>query len=119
MNASLAPDETLAQVLGARARRTPMDRLALDVAGGVLIGAAAIWARPTGWFALLSAALCFACYGCWAFTERRRHADAAEPGSDTGTAWRIARQLSAVLGIAAFVALLFAILGIALGPMIS
>lgn len=115
MDASIAPDETLAGVLGARVRRTPMDRLVLDVTGGVLVGAAAIWARPTGWFALFSLALCFACYGCWAFTERRRQM--AEP--DLGPGWRIARQLSAVVGITAFVALLFALLGIALGPIKS
>lgn len=115
MDASIATDETLAGVLGARVRRTPMDRLVLDVTGGVLVGAAAIWARPTGWFALLTFALCFACYGCWAFTERRRQlADA-----DLGTGWRIARRTSAALGIAAFVAMLFALLGIALGPIVS
>lgn len=42
MNTSIAPDETLADVLGARTRRTPEDRLFLDVIGGVLIGAATI-----------------------------------------------------------------------------
>lgn len=116
MDASIARDETLADVLGARARRTPFDRLILDVAGGVLIAAAAIWARPTAWFPLLAAALCFVGYGVWAFTERR--ATAAQ-GAAVALPWRIARHVSAGLGLAAFVALLFSLLGIALGPMIS
>lgn len=116
MDASIARDETLADVLGARARRTPFDRLILDVAGGVLIGAAAIWARPTAWFPLLAAALCFVGYGCWAFTVRRAQ---AAPEAHVPLAWRIARQAAAALGIAAFVTLLFALLGVALGPMIS
>lgn len=116
MDASIARDETLADVLGARARRTPFDRLVLDVAGGVLIGAAAVWARPTAWVPLLAAALCFVGYGCWAFTER--HAQAT-PDAVATLRWRIARYASAALGLSAFVTLLFALLGIALGPMIS
>lgn len=122
MDASLgqhetATDETLAQVLGARARRTPADRLVLDIAGGLLIGAAAVWARPLGWFPLLAAALCFASYGCWAIAERRLSAVSAEDNSARG--WRFAQGASAALGVTAFVVLLFALLGVALGPIIS
>lgn len=119
MDASAVPQESLADVLSARARRTPMDRLVLDIVGGLLIGAAAIWARPPAWFPLLAAATCFACYGCWAVTERRRHADLIASAAIASPAWRFARQASAVLGIAAYVTLLFAILGLALGPIKS
>lgn len=119
MDASFAREETLADVLGARARRTPMDRLVLDVVGGLLIGAAAIWAKPPAWFPLAAASACFIFYGCWAVTERRVHAQAHSPSEAFSPAWRFVRQASAGLGLAAFVTLLFALLGIALGPMIS
>lgn len=119
MEASTTSGATLADVLGARARRTPSDRLVLDIIGGIMVSAAAIWARPTGWFSLLAAALCFACYGCWAFTERRRSAAPEGAPAPTSVSWRVLRQVSAVLGLAAFVMLLFALLGIALGPIKS
>ncbi len=119
METSVAPEETLAGVLGARAQRTPEDRLFLDVIGGVLIGAAAIWARPPAWFPLLAAAACFAFYGCWAFTERRLSPASGVATPPPGRVLRIARQASATLGIFAFVALLFSLLGVALGKMIS
>lgn len=118
MDASVVPEKTLADVLGERARRTPMDRLILDVVGGVLIAAAAVWARPPAWFPLVAAAVCFACYGCWAVTERRLH---PEPSAEAeiSPAWRFLRQASAVVGLAAYVTLLFAVLGLALGPIKS
>jgi hypothetical protein len=119
MDASVVSEKSLADVLGARARRTPVDRLVLDVVGGLLIGAAAVWARPFAWFPLLAAALCFACYGCWAITERRLHPETSSPVSPVGPAWRVVRQVAAVLGIVAYVTLLFAVLGLALGPIKS
>ena len=119
MDTSVVSEKTLADVLGARARRTPVDRLVLDVVGGLLIGAAAVWARPAAWFPLLAAALCFACYGCWALTERRLHPDLDRPVMPVGPTWRAVRHVSAVLGIAAYVTLLFAVLGLALGPIKS
>lgn len=112
-----ATDETLAQVLGARARRTPADRLVIDIAGGVLVAAAAVWGRPLGWFLLLAAAICFSSYGCWAFAERRLSATAEPLIHERG--WRFARGAAAFIGLAAFVTLLFALLGVALGPIKS
>jgi hypothetical protein len=119
MDTSVAHEETLADVLSARARRTPMDRLVLDMIGGVLIAAATLWARPTAWVPLLAAAACFAFYGCWAVTERRLHTEPGRPTPAVSPAWHVVRQASAVLGLTAFVTLLFALLGVALGPMIS
>lgn len=113
MDASAVRSETLADVLGARARRTPQDRLVLDLVGGVLIGAAAVWARPLGWFPLGLAAACFACYGAWALAGRRAAVNPAHSG------WRIAELSAGVLGVAAFVVLMFALLGVALGPIKS
>jgi hypothetical protein len=113
VQASILPDETLADVLGARAERTPTARLFLDIGGGVLIAAAAIWARPLGWVVLAAVACCFACYGTWALA-RRRLRTAVAPG-----AWPLVARLAGGLGIAAFVFLLFALLGVALGRQIS
>jgi len=117
MVSAIAPDETLAGVLRARAKRTPEDRLFLDVIGGLLIAAATVWARPTGWLSLLAAATCFVCYGLWAFAERRLSAMA--DAASEGPAWRVTRRVSAVVGMTAFITLLFALLGIALGRQIS
>ena len=119
MEASISSGETLADVLGARARRTPSDRLVLDIVGGLLVSAAAVWARPTGWFSLLAAALCFACYGCWAITERRLGVAPSSTSASPSASWRVLRHTSAVLGLVAFVLLLFGLLGIALGPIKS
>ncbi|MBA3853058.1 MAG: hypothetical protein C0503_01510 [Gemmatimonas sp.] len=94
-----------------------MDRLVLDIAGGVLIGSAAIWARPLGWFPLLAAAICFSSYGCWAFAERHLSATADPLTHERG--WQFARGAAAFIGLAAFVTLLFALLGVALGPIKS
>jgi hypothetical protein len=113
MQAALLPDETLADVLGARAERTPTSRLLLDLAGGFLIAAVAVWARPTGWVVLTAAAGCFACYGTWALARRQTRAVAA------ARAWSLVAHIAGGLGVAAFVFLLFALLGIALGPQIS
>jgi hypothetical protein len=129
MEASITPEETLHDILGARARRTPADRLVLDIVGGALISAAAVWARPAGWGLLLAASACFVCYGVWAFAERQLRASgdavAVATTSDSAAAtsasrgWEIAWRISAALGIFAFVALLFTFLGVALGPIIS
>lgn len=115
----LPANASLAELLSARARRTPRDRLALDIVGGVLIAIAAAWARPGGWVAVASAATCFAAYGVWALAELRllpRPWPEQEPHE---TAWRVVQGAAAVLGIAAFVLLLFAALGVALGPIKS
>lgn len=119
MDASAAPEETLADVLGARALRTPKDRLVLDIVGGVLVGAAAIWARPTGWFPLTAAAVCFASNGSWAIAERRLRAFSDTPREEAPQARLLVRQATATVGVASFVIMLFALLGIALGPIKS
>lgn len=117
--AELPANASLAELLSARARRTPRDRLALDIAGGVLIASAALWARPSGWLTVAAAAGCFAAYGIWAFAELRllpRPWPEREPHEDL---WRAVQGGAAVVGIGAFVLLLFAALGLALGRIIS
>lgn len=109
----------LAELLSARARRTPRERLALDVIGGALIAAAALWARPGGWVALAAAGACVSSYGVWALAERRllpRPWPEVEPHRGL---WRAVQGAAALLGVAAFVLFLFAALGVALGPIKS
>lgn len=119
MDASAASEETLTDVLGARALRTPKDRLVLDIVGGALVGAAAVWARPTGWFPLTAAAVCFASYGSWAIAERHVRSLSVTPFEEAPQAWLFFRQAAATVGVASFVILLFALLGVALGPIKS
>lgn len=117
--AELPANASLAELLSARARRTPRDRLALDVAGGVLIACAALWARPTGWLTVAAAATCFASYGVWAIAELRllpRPWPEREPHEQL---WRALQAGAAFVGLGAFVLLLFAALGLALGTIIS
>lgn len=117
--AELPANASLAELLSARARRTPRDRLALDVIGGALIAAAALWARPSGWVVVAAAAGCFACYGIWALAELQllpRPWPEREPREGL---WRAVQGAAAVLGLSAFVLLLLAALGVALGPIKS
>jgi len=113
MHALIRPDETLADVLGTRSERTPTSRLVLELVGGVLVGSAAIWARPPRWVVLATLSTCVACYGTWALARRR-----ARPMGAV-TAWPVIERVAGVLGIAAFAFLQFVLLGIALGPQIS
>jgi hypothetical protein len=115
----LPETESLAQVLGARALRTPADRLAIDIIGGTLVAATTLWARPGGWLALLSAAVCLVCYGLWAVAERRLRSADVSVRTSHATFWRGVHSLCAFLGLAAFGLLLFSGLGVALGPLIS
>lgn len=110
---------SLHEILGARARRTPMDRLLIDLVGGSLVLAASVWAQPRGWVVLAAASICFLSYGSWAIAERRLQ---PRPWPDIiphESLWRALHGIAAVAGIAAFVLLLFAALGIALGSIVS
>ena len=113
-----ASEATLADVLGERARHTSRSRLLLDAGGGVLVAVAALWARPPGWALLATVACCVACYGLWAFAERRLRPVAGVPRADDrlwGAIWRV----TATLGVLAFVLMLLLFLGLALGRLIS
>ncbi|MDQ8165328.1 MAG: hypothetical protein P3A28_06175 [Gemmatimonadota bacterium] len=119
MTARLPPDATLAEVLSHRARNTPTSRLVIDIAGGFAIAALTVWARPTGWVALTSAALCFAAYGAWGWVDRSLSAQLNPIGDSAIRRWRMLQQVVAVIGLGAFVLFLMAVLGIALGKFIS
>lgn len=112
------PVVTLPEFLRARARASTRRRLMFDVVGGGAIAVAALWARPTGWALLVSAASCFAMYGLWAVAER--HVNGThESRAVTEYLWFVLRTSAAGLGIVSFLALVFVLLGLALGTWIS
>jgi hypothetical protein len=113
------PNASLAEILRARAQRTPHDRLLIDIVGGVLLVAAAVWARPAGWVAMAAAAACFFCYGGWAIADKHLRARPWPESVPNESFWNVVRGAMAVIGIAAFALLLLATLGIALGPIKS
>ena len=115
----LDPNASLAEVLSARAKRTPMDRLLIDLVGGALVVLVAAWARPGGWVALAAAAGCFLGYGAWAIAERKLQAVPWPETVKHEQVWRAVRAGAAVVGIAAFVLMLFATMGLALGSIVS
>ena len=110
---------SLYEILSARALRTPMDRLVIDLLGGSLLLAASVWAQPTGWVVLASAATCFLSYGSWAIAERRLQPRPWPESIPFESLLRALQVVASVLGIAAFALLLFATLGLALGTIIS
>lgn len=117
--AELPSNASLAELLSARARRTPRDRLALDVIGGLLVAAAAAWARPSGWVVVVAAAACFAAYGVWGLAEVHLLPRPWPEQVTRAPLWRAVQTVAALVGVAAFVLLLFAALGVALGPIKS
>jgi hypothetical protein len=116
MPLAVGPDASLAELLSARARMAAPSRLALDIVGGGAVAATSAWARPIGWLVLSTAALCFFAYGLWAVAERHL-ADPTQSG--VRDRWVVLQSLAALLGVAAFVMLLFAALGVGLGTWIS
>ncbi len=115
----LPSNASLAEILSARAKRTPMDRLLIDLVGGGLVVLVAAWARPGGWVALAATAGCFLSYGAWAIAERKLRAVSWPESAPHEEVWRAVRGGAAVVGIAAFVLMLFATMGIALGSIVS
>ncbi|MHB8838763.1 MAG: hypothetical protein ACYC7F_07395 [Gemmatimonadaceae bacterium] len=112
------PQPTLPEFLRARALASPPSRLVLDALCGGAGSGCAWWARPRLWVVLVSAGLCFTMYGVWAAAERRLHAT-AEMGVAAELTWLALRLGAGGLGVAAMVALVFAVLGAMLGTWIS
>ena len=113
------PVVTLPEFLRARARASTVRRLMFDMIGGTAIAVAAAWARPSGWALLVSAASCFAMYGVWAIAARHLETGARDGRALTEYGWFVLRTSAAGLGIAAFLALVFVLLGLLLGTWIS
>jgi hypothetical protein len=113
------PVVTLPEFLRARALTSTPRRLAFDIVGGGAIAVAALWAKPPGWTVLASGASCFAMYGLWAVAERHVQRGAREGRAITEYAWFVLRTSAAGIGMAMLLALLFVLLGLALGTWIS
>lgn len=117
--ADLGEHSSLAELLSARARRTPRDRLVLDIVGGLLVAAVAVWARPGGWVVLTAAATCFVAYGAWALAELKLLSVPWPERVPREGLWRALQGGAAFLGVGAFILLLFAGLGVGLGSIKS
>ena len=115
----LPPDATLGEILRDRARRTPMDRLAIDIVGGALILAACAWARFPGWGLIASSAAAFLGYGSWAYADRRLAPVAWPARNERVALWRTVQGVGSVVGISGVVAFLFVALGYMMGRIIS
>lgn len=113
------PVVTLPDFLRARSRASTLRRLTFDIVGGTAIAVAAVWAKPVGWAVLTSAATCFAMYGVWAIAERHMEVGVREGSAVTEYGWFVLRTSAAGIGVAAFLALVFVLLGLALGTWIS
>ena len=113
------PDATLPELLHERAVESAPRRLGLDVVGGAFVAASAMWFRPKGWVAIASAGVCFVAYGVWAVSERSFQAHDTDTPLPHARAWRVARLVSASVGVASVVLLLFTLLGMTLGTWIS
>ncbi len=115
----MKPDASLAEFLHERALVTAPTRLLIDLVGGALVAAAALWARPPGWTVVASAGLCLSMYGVWAVAERRLQPVSTEMRAFVEFAWLATRACAALLGLASLGAFLFSLLALALGTWIS
>lgn len=91
-------------------------RLLIDIVGGITLAVAAIWARPAGALVLVSGGVCLASYGLWAFAERQLFDSPWRLTVPAERLWRSTKTVTALLGMLAFVGLLFALLSLGLGP---
>ena len=119
VNSALRPDVGLPELLASRARSASDMRLVLDVAGGLLAVGIALVFRPTAWFLVLSAALCFAAFGCWGIADRELGERTSGAAGMPARALMAMRALAAVVGTLAAVSLLFGLLVVTLGTWIS
>jgi hypothetical protein len=116
---ALRADASLHEVLSDRARRATPGRLGLDLAGGGLVAATALWARPVAWGIVASAAACLFFYGAWAMAERRLHPEVPPAVASRELPWFVVRTVAAILGLCAFTVFVLAALRTALGTIIS
>ena len=120
-NAPISSTPSLPAALAARARGASDARLALDVAGGVIAAIViGIW-RPRAWPIAISAALGLASFGVWGIAEReiQERASVSGAGRRVVLALRVVQGISIGAGILAALIAGFALLGIALGTIIS
>lgn len=111
-------DNSLPEFLATRARGSSDTRLALDVVIGlVVVLAFGLWRVP-GWHMFVAAGSCFLFYGTWAIANREL-ADSPPVAPGGRTALRTLAAMSAVLGVAAGVFLMLAVVATLIGRVIS
>jgi hypothetical protein len=119
VNSALRPTESLPDALAARARSASDGRLTLDVAIGMASAVGvALW-HPVGWFVPFSAAVCFAAFGGWGIADRELRARDRETRTRPVRMLTALRVIAAVVGTTAAFVLIFSVLGLVLGRMIS
>ena len=116
---SIPPNASLASILHARAVGAAPRRLVLDVVIGSLVAGGAAWARMFGWITLMCAGLCFACYGLWAFAERRLETGPELMPRLAELVWNVVRVVAALAGLAALLVMAFSLVSVLLGHWIS
>jgi hypothetical protein len=112
------PGVGLGAMLEDRARKAPVERLAVDVMVGVAGVSVALGMRPPAWVLLAGAAGCFAAFGGWALCERGLRRSPA-PAPLVRRVLAGGRGVCAVFGVVAAAALVLGLLGVALGRLIS
>ena len=110
-------DLTLPELLARRARNASDERLVLDAAGGLVVGALVLAFRVPGWPVLASAAALFLAFGLWGISDRMITDDAV--GARMSQAMRALRVAAAGLGVASGLALVGTAMGLMLGTWIS
>ena len=110
-------DLTLKTMLVRRARQASDGRLALDVAGGLVVGVLAITFRPPLWPVLASASATFVAFGVWGISDRMIAETVASGGRVD--ALRALRSASAAFGVVSAVALVVTTMAVMLGTWIS
>jgi hypothetical protein len=116
----LVPDreETLGEFLASRARRASDVRLAGNAIAAVLAAIAiGVWRGPA-WDIRLSIAVCLLAFGIWGIADRDIVQKGAAPRRVL-LALKATRVIAAVVGFAAGAFLMMALLGRALGRIIS
>ena len=116
---SIPPNASLGSILHARAVAAAPRRLALDVVIGSLVAGGAAWARMFGWITLMCAGLCFACYGLWAFAERRLETGPELMSRPAEVFWSVVRVVAAVGGLVALLVMSFSLVSVLIGTWIS
>ena len=108
---------TLPALLAHRARHASDGRLVLDAAGGLIVGALALMARPPGWPILISGAASFLAFGVWGISDRMIGDGGVGPR--TARALRLLRAGAAGLGVVSALSLVLTTMALMLGTWIS
>jgi hypothetical protein len=108
-------DANVWDLLSARARRASDAQLALTAAAGVVGAVALIAVKPRAWAVLSGSAVCTAAFGLWGIADRSLQETVAITPLRR-IAFRTIRGVTVVVGVLAFLTILFQLLFSILGP---